>query len=189
MIYMYSFWTIIEQTDKFVFRHKTFLLPNFLLCRLFLQANGLEKLARTILFNNHSNLFVIYIAILLYRLCRCLKHIYAKLAHTFFHALAIPCIVIGFLAVFDSHNLAEPPLPNFYSLHSWLGLVTMGLFVLQFVFGFFTYVLSSVPYRFLMQAIYINIFVLFFSAVSWSVCAVRMLHPVAVAPWCQFTLA
>lgn len=80
----------------------------------------------------------LYTAILLYRLCRCLKHIYAKLAHTFFHALAIPCIVVGFLAVFDSHNLAEPPLPNFYSLHSWLGLVTMGLFVLQFVFGFFT---------------------------------------------------
>lgn len=80
----------------------------------------------------------IFAAILLYRLCRCLKHIYAKLAHTLFHALAIPCIGLGFLAVWDSHNLANPPIPNFYSLHSWLGLVTMGLFVLQFVFGFFT---------------------------------------------------
>lgn len=79
-----------------------------------------------------------FAAILLYRLCRCLKHIYAKLAHTLFHALAIPCIGLGFLAVYDSHNLANPPIPNFYSLHSWLGLVTMGLFVLQFVFGFFT---------------------------------------------------
>ncbi|XP_037040464.1 cytochrome b reductase 1 isoform X1 [Bradysia coprophila] len=78
-------------------------------------------------------------SILFYRLCRCLKHIYVKLAHTFFHACTIPCVVIGFLAVFDSHNLANPPIPNFYTLHSWIGLVTMGLFVLQFVFGFFTF--------------------------------------------------
>lgn len=79
-----------------------------------------------------------YVAILLYRLCRCLKHLYAKLAHTLFHTLAIPCVAIGFLAVWDYHNLSDPPIPNFYTLHSWLGLVTMGLFALQFVFGFFT---------------------------------------------------
>lgn len=86
---------------------------------------------------------MILAAILLYRLCRCMKHIYVKLAHTLFHACTIPCVVVGFLAVFDSHNLADPPIPNFYSLHSWLGLVTMGLFVLQFVFGFFSYVHSA----------------------------------------------
>ncbi|XP_031620800.1 cytochrome b reductase 1 isoform X2 [Contarinia nasturtii] len=78
-------------------------------------------------------------SILLYRLCRCLKHIYAKLAHSLFHTLSIPCIAIGFLAVYDSHNLDSPPKPNFYSLHSWLGMVTMGLFGLQFVIGFFTF--------------------------------------------------
>ncbi|XP_055690738.1 plasma membrane ascorbate-dependent reductase CYBRD1 isoform X1 [Lutzomyia longipalpis] len=78
-------------------------------------------------------------SILLYRLCRCLKHIYVKLLHMFFHACAVPCVVIGFLAVLDSHNLANPPIPNFYSLHSWLGLVTMGLFATQFVVGFFSF--------------------------------------------------
>lgn len=78
-------------------------------------------------------------SILLYRLCRCLKHIYVKLAHMFFHACAIPCIVVGFLAVFDSHNLNDPPIPNFTSLHSWLGFITMGLFALQFVIGFFSF--------------------------------------------------
>lgn len=76
-------------------------------------------------------------AILMYRLCRCLKTIYVKLAHMFFHACAIPCVVLGFLAVLDYHNLSEKPIPNFYSLHSWLGFVTMGLFATQFIVGFF----------------------------------------------------
>lgn len=78
---------------------------------------------------------------LMYRLCRCMKSIYVKLVHMLFHACAIPCIALGFLAVFDSHNLSEPPYPNFYSLHTWLGLITMGMFGLQFVVGFFRYFL------------------------------------------------
>ncbi|XP_012161840.2 cytochrome b reductase 1 isoform X2 [Ceratitis capitata] len=78
-------------------------------------------------------------SILLYRLCRCLKHIYVKLIHMFFHACAIPCVALGFLSVFDSHNLSDPPKVNFYSMHSWLGFVTMGMFVLQFVVGFFSF--------------------------------------------------
>ncbi|XP_076251966.1 cytochrome b561 family member no extended memory isoform X5 [Rhynchophorus ferrugineus] len=80
-------------------------------------------------------------SILLYRICRCCRRIYVKLLHTVFHALAIPCVAIGFLAVLDSHNLAQPPIPNFYSLHSWIGLVTMGLFAIQFVFGFFSFLI------------------------------------------------
>lgn len=54
-----------------------------------------------------------------------------------FHLLAAPCIAIGFVAVYDSHNLRTDaqgnpaPIPNFYSLHSWMGLTTMGLFALQ----------------------------------------------------------
>lgn len=79
-------------------------------------------------------------SILLYRICRCGRRIYVKLLHTVFHALAIPCVAIGFLAVLDTHNLKRPePIPNFYSLHSWIGLVTMGLFAIQFVAGFFSF--------------------------------------------------
>lgn len=74
---------------------------------------------------------------LMYRTCRCCRRIWNKLLHTVFHILAIPCVAIGFIAVLDSHNLrvdAENrpnPIPNFYSLHSWMGLATMGLFGLQ----------------------------------------------------------
>ncbi|VEN63922.1 unnamed protein product, partial [Callosobruchus maculatus] len=71
-------------------------------------------------------------SVLLYRICRCCRRIYVKLLHTVFHALAIPCVAVGFLAVLDSHNLKQPsPIPNFYSLHSWIGLVCMGLFAIQ----------------------------------------------------------
>jgi len=61
--------------------------------------------------------------------------------HTVLHVLAVPCIVLGFLTVLDSHNLAQPAIPNFYSLHSWMGLATMGLFALQVVVGFFSFLI------------------------------------------------
>ncbi|XP_059476493.1 plasma membrane ascorbate-dependent reductase CYBRD1 isoform X1 [Neocloeon triangulifer] len=79
-------------------------------------------------------------SVLMYRICRCCRRIYVKLLHTFFHLLAMPCIALGFIAVLESHNRATPePIPNFYSLHSWMGFVTMGLFALQFVVGFFSF--------------------------------------------------
>ena len=77
---------------------------------------------------------------LVYRTCRCCRRIWNKLLHTVFHILAIPCVAIAFIAVLDSHNLRTDkdgnpaPIPNFYSLHSWMGLVTMGLFALQVKF-------------------------------------------------------
>nr|XP_014294049.1 cytochrome b reductase 1 isoform X2 [Halyomorpha halys] len=80
-------------------------------------------------------------SMLLYRISRCCRRIYVKLLHTIFHALAIPCIVLGFMAVLDHHNLSDPPITNFYSIHSWMGLVTMGLFAIQFVVGFFSFLL------------------------------------------------
>ncbi|CAH2211087.1 cytochrome b reductase 1-like isoform X2 [Pararge aegeria] len=78
-------------------------------------------------------------SVLLYRICRCFRRIYVKLLHAIFHALAFPCIVIGFLAVLDFHN--KKGINNFYSLHSWIGLVAMGLFGLQYAVGFFSFLL------------------------------------------------
>ena len=73
----------------------------------------------------------------MYRTCRCCRRIWNKLLHTTFHMLAIPCVAIAFIAVWDSHTLAKDsnglpkPIPDFYSLHSWMGFATMGLFALQ----------------------------------------------------------
>ena len=68
---------------------------------------------------------------LVYRLYRCCNKLTAKILHTFLYLMAVPCIVVGTITVFDSHNLRVPPIPNLYSLHSWLGVVTIGLFALQ----------------------------------------------------------
>lgn len=68
---------------------------------------------------------------LVYRLFSCCSRIGAKVLHTVLHLMAIPCIVVATIAVFDSHDLRDPPIPNLYSLHSWMGCVTIGLFGLQ----------------------------------------------------------
>lgn len=86
-------------------------------------------------------------AMLVYRSCHCCRRIYTKLLHTFFHILAIPCVVLGFMATWDYHSLRKDKegnpdsIPHFYSIHSWLGLLTMGLFIIQFLVGIFSFLL------------------------------------------------
>ncbi|GAB6021194.1 hypothetical protein CHUAL_003819 [Chamberlinius hualienensis] len=83
--------------------------------------------------------FLLGEAILVYRLCRCCRKIYNKLFHTILHLLVMPAAAIAVVAVFDYHGLKKPPIPDLYSLHSWMGLGTLGLFALQFIFGFFSF--------------------------------------------------
>lgn len=100
-------------------------------------------------------------AVLLYRICRCFRRIYVKLLHAIFHALAFPCIVIGFLAVLDYHN--KKGINNFYSLHSWIGFVAMGLFGIQVIYFF----LNCNKYQFRLTAASRNI---------WQRASGRMVH-------------
>merc|ERR1712045_76994 len=59
-----------------------------------------------------------------------------KLGHAGIMLLAFILMVIGLQAAFDRHNLAQPPKPNMYTLHSWVGLLAALLFGCQWALGF-----------------------------------------------------
>jgi len=59
-----------------------------------------------------------------------------KIGHAVVMMLAFIVMVIGLQAAFDSHNYADPPKPNLYTLHSWIGLVAAILFGCQWTLGF-----------------------------------------------------
>merc|ERR1711997_883375 len=62
-----------------------------------------------------------------------------KLGHAGTMLLAFILMVIGLQAAFDSHNLAQPPKPNLYTLHSWVGLLAAVLFGCQWTLGFLAF--------------------------------------------------
>ena len=113
---------------------------------------------------------------LMYRSCRCCRRIANKLLHTVFHLLAMPCIAIAFVATYDSHtNRTVPceqgecpaPIPNFYSLHSWMGLTTMGLFAMQVNVRFITFMLFLWKIRYMLRQV-LNIYFDVYSSSSVS---------------------
>lgn len=93
-------------------------------------------------FNYHPMLMTIGLiflyaeAILIYRVFARFPKRIVKIAHGVIQAVSILFALIGLKAVLDSHNLNPKPIPNFYSMHSWLGLLTIGLFALQLIAGF-----------------------------------------------------
>ena len=66
-----------------------------------------------------------------------------KITHATIHILAFLFTVIALVAVFDSHNLASPPIPNMYTLHSWIGITAVILFSLQYLCGFIAYLVPG----------------------------------------------
>jgi len=65
---------------------------------------------------------------LMYRMQRNVRKRRLKLIHAGMMLFIVLLTVIALVAVFDSHNLAPIPIPNMYSLHSWVGLTTVILF-------------------------------------------------------------
>ncbi|KAF0928850.1 hypothetical protein E2562_010708 [Oryza meyeriana var. granulata] len=61
-----------------------------------------------------------------------------KMVHLLLHAIALFLGSIGIYAAFKFHN--ESGIANLYSLHSWVGLGTICLYGVQWIFGFVTFV-------------------------------------------------
>ncbi|CAG2168379.1 unnamed protein product [Oppiella nova] len=82
-------------------------------------------------------------AMLIYKTFLCCKKIYNKITHTIFFLLSTSLITFGMIVGIQGQHLSPLDLPSahFYSIHSWIGLVTAGLFALQFLFGFITFLL------------------------------------------------
>ncbi|TRY79434.1 hypothetical protein TCAL_05892 [Tigriopus californicus] len=94
-------------------------------------------------FNWHPLLMVmslIYLygnGILMYRVFRNERKKKLKWAHAIVMISAFFISVIGLKAVFDFH--ATKGIPDLYSLHSWMGLITVIMFLLQWVAGLVTF--------------------------------------------------
>lgn len=84
-------------------------------------------------------------AILVYRAGRTKPKKPLKLLHAGIHITSFVFVVIGLVAVFDSHNLAKVPIPNLYSLHSWIGLTTVIIYAYQLLAGFLSFLYPTVP--------------------------------------------
>jgi len=82
--------------------------------------------------------------ILIYRGLRYTPKRSLKLTHATLFGFIFVLILIAGTAVYQSHVLANPPIPNFYSLHSWVGITAMLLFVFQWIGGFVTFLYPQV---------------------------------------------
>ncbi|PSN36011.1 putative cytochrome b561 [Blattella germanica] len=78
-------------------------------------------------------------SIMIYRAFRNNRKRKLKWAHMSMHVVAFLMVIVGLVAVFDSHNLAPEPIPNMYTLHSWIGLSSVILFACQWIAGFITF--------------------------------------------------
>ncbi|KAG9441142.1 hypothetical protein H6P81_016996 [Aristolochia fimbriata] len=98
-----------------------------------------EATNKSLIFNIHPVLMLIGFvilgseAIISYKALPFSKEV-KKLIHLVLHAIALVLGIVGIYAAFKFHN--ESGIANLYSLHSWIGLGTICLYAIQWVFGF-----------------------------------------------------
>ncbi|KAJ6642444.1 Plasma membrane ascorbate-dependent reductase CYBRD1 [Pseudolycoriella hygida] len=83
-------------------------------------------------------------SITLYRSFRYARKKNLKISHATLFGVIMVLIILALIAVFNSHNLASPPIPNLYSLHSWIGLGAVIIFGCQWVAGFVSFLYPQI---------------------------------------------
>ncbi|CAG2119751.1 unnamed protein product, partial [Medioppia subpectinata] len=80
--------------------------------------------------------------ILIYRISRWLRFQRQKLIHFTVQTTALVVSLLGGYAVLHYHNVKD--IPNFYSLHSWLGVTAIGGFASSLVAAFFMFLYPGI---------------------------------------------
>lgn len=81
--------------------------------------------------------FFFFLAILHFRFFHNDNKRVLKIQHGVIHCCIIIIAAFGIWAGLSSNIIAKPPVPKFYSLHSWLGIVTIVIFVVQVGYSIF----------------------------------------------------
>ncbi|CAL4064831.1 unnamed protein product, partial [Meganyctiphanes norvegica] len=98
---------------------------------------------------------------------------------------------VGLVAVFDSHNLNKgadgelSPIPNMYTLHSWLGMAVVLLFACQWVSGLLTFLFPGL--RPALRAAYLPIHQFFGMAIFLGAVAAALMGIQEKAHWAMKT--
>ncbi|VDD92266.1 unnamed protein product [Enterobius vermicularis] len=92
-----------------------------------------------------SMLFITGEALVVFRVLRKETKRRTKLIHVILHTITLLFIMISLKAVWDSHRYHRDsfgkldPLPNLYSLHSWIGIALVTIYFGQYVTGFVSF--------------------------------------------------
>ena len=116
-------------------------------------AGGLqwEKGFSTCIFNWHPLMMItaflfMTVASLSFRYRGMGTKVLSKIVHGVSWAVAMLCMMVGLIAVFRSHNDEQSGfIANLYSMHSWMGLFVLTVYIMQFLAGVFTF---GFPLRF-----------------------------------------
>ena len=104
---------------------------------------GLNSWATKKVFNYHSvfmpvsMVFLYGDAILIFRLLNMMNKYYVKIAHGVIQVLVLVLATVGLVAVFQYYKIEN--YSHLYTIHSWLGLISVALFSLQWIMGFVSF--------------------------------------------------